>query len=340
MSRPLRVLHVIRSDGFAGVEGHVARLARTQDSQGLDVRVIGGDGRAMGRELAGTTVGWRPAVTVLDAWRAINDWHGHDILHAHMTAAELAATASVRTRSPLVATRHFASPRGASLAGKLAAPLIRRRVAVQIAISDYVAERVDGPSVVIHPGVPDRADATRPRERIVLVAQRLEPEKATEVAVRAFAASGLVASGWLLVVAGDGSQRVRLEGLAAELKASGQVHFLGRRSDLGELMTRAGLLLAPCEVEGFGLTVVEAMAAGLPVVAAGGGAHLETVGGVPDAALFEPGDALAAGRQLRRLADDRGLRESYGAELRARQRAVFTLDAQARATEEVYRGVL
>lgn len=340
MNGLLRVLHVIRSDGFAGVEGHVARLARTQATQGLDVRVIGGDEQSMGRELAGSQVAWRPAVTVADAFGAVDAWRGADILHAHMTAAELACALAMRARGPLVVTRHFASPRGASRGGRLVAPLIRRRLAVQIAISRYVADRIDGPSVVVHPGVPVRPDVLKPREQVVLVAQRLEPEKDTETAIRAFAVSGLATRGWRLLVAGDGSQRGRLEALAGTLVPGGQILFLGRRSDLAELMARAAILLAPCPLEGFGLTVVEAMAAGLPVVAAGAGAHLETVGQATRATLFDPQDVAAAAGQLVRLASDTGLRESFGAQLRALQRSGFTLDAQARATEDIYWGLM
>lgn len=334
----LRVLHVIRSDGFAGVEGHVARLASAQADRGLDVRVIGGDPTSMRRALD-DRVAWRPAVTTWDAFRAIDAWRGPDVLHAHMTAAELAAVLALRNSSPLVATRHFGGPRGASVAGRLAAPLIRRRLSAQIAISRYVAERIDGPSVVVYPGVPTLPEQpSSPRERIILVAQRLESEKRADDAILAFAESGLSRQGWRLTIAGEGSQRSALERLAADLLPPDSVRFLGHRSDVADLMTRAGILLAPCRVEGLGLTVVEAMAAGLPVVASDMGAHRETVGGVSDPALFT--DAAGAGALLRRLAADDEEREHYGERLRARQRAFFTLEEQALATEAVYRSVL
>ena len=79
------------------------------------------------------------------------------------------------------------------------------------------------------------------------------------------------------------------------------------------------------------------MARGLPVVAAGSGAHLETVGSVPGAALFEPGDADDAARLLRELADSQEERESYGARLQVVQRERFTVEQQARRTDAVYR---
>ena len=118
------------------------------------------------------------------------------------------------------------------------------------------------------------------------------------------------------------------------------VEFLGHRRDMWELMRAAGVLLAPRTDEAFGLSVVEAMARGLPVVAAGSGAHLETVGSAPGAALFEPGDADDAARLLRELADSQEERESYGARLQVVQRERFTVEQQARRTDAVYRELL
>jgi glycosyltransferase involved in cell wall biosynthesis len=209
-------------------------------------------------------------------------------------------------------------------------------------VSQYVADRVDGESTVVLSGVrpdPDRVPAAA-RERVVLVAQRLEREKETDVAIRGFAASGLRKHGWRLQVAGGGSLRIPLEALAAELGLTGSVEFLGQREDVWELMRRAGMLVAPRPDEAFGLSVVEAMARGLPVVAAGSGAHLETVGSVAEAALFRPGDAADAGRLLRALGSSEKERDAYGARLQTAQRERFTVAQQARRTEDVYRAVL
>lgn len=235
-------------------------------------------------------------------------------------------------------TRHFAGPRGTGAAGKAAALLIRPRLAAQIAISRYVAERIEGSSTVVYPGVSSQPLSRAPRHRIVLVAQRQEQEKDTEDAIRAFAASGLAGEGWQLQLAGDGAERPRLERATAALLPSEAFSFLGHRSDLPQLLTRSGILIAPCRIEGFGLTVLEAMAAGLPIVAAAAGAHLETVGSVADAALFS--DIDEAARLLRRLGTDDQERKSYGLALRDKQHSVFTLSAQAEATSAVYQRVL
>jgi glycosyltransferase involved in cell wall biosynthesis len=105
-------------------------------------------------------------------------------------------------------------------------------------------------------------------------------------------------------------------------------------------MRTAGVLLAPDEDEAFGLSVVEAMARGLPVVAAGSGAHLETVGSTPGAALFAPGDPGDAARLLRELALSEHARDEYGARLQAVQREHFTVEQQARRTDAAYQALL
>lgn len=337
----LRIVHAVRSDGFAGVERYIAVLAAEQARRGHRVTAIGGDQAAMGAAVAGSGVLCRAAVTTRAVARQLDAFRGADVLHVHMTAAEAAAVLAVRARHvPVVTTRHFAAARGRGPLGRAVTPLIRRRVGAQIAISAYVAAHIDGPCEVIRSGVPVVEPAPIERERTILLAQRLEPEKGGADAIRAFALSGLAAAGWSLLIAGDGSERGPLERLAGELGVSGGVRFLGQRRDVGDLMLRAGMLIAPCPIEGLGLTPLEAMAAGLPVVAAGAGGHVETVGQVAGAALFPPGDAASAADRLRRLAGDADLRHDYGERLRGVQRRLFTVARQADAVEDIYRRLL
>ena len=339
----MRILHAVRSDGFAGVESHVARLARAQQRLGHDVLVIGGAAARM-PGAAGPGVRLLPASTVREVLSAARPWVvGADVVHAHMTAAEIAcAAALVGERTPLVATCHFARERGSNPVFAAAAGAAARRIAAQIAISRYVAEKVAGPSVVVYPGVDSTASArpARERDRVVLLAQRLEPEKEGHVALRAFAASEIAGRGWRLDVAGDGAERGHLARLAADLGITQAIRFLGQRSDVPQLMQRAGILLAPCRVEGLGLTVLEAMAAALPVVAVASGGHLETVGRAHGAVLHPPGDASRAGELLARLADDADGRDAYGARLQCIQRDLFTPEHQAEQTQAVYGSVL
>jgi glycosyltransferase involved in cell wall biosynthesis len=338
----VRIVHAVRSDGFAGVESHVARLSRAQLARGDEVIVVGGHQSRM-RAAIGAGARTMPATTVMGVLGAVRRLApGADVVHAHMTAAEIAcATGLLGTRTPLVVTRHFARTRGSNPVSALVGAAAATQVRIQLAISQWVADNIAGDSVVIHPGV-DRFDATptsAEREPIVLLAQRLEAEKETDVAIRAFAESGLAAAGWRLEVAGDGRERERLEKLVGELGLSAATRFLGHRDDVTELMARSSVLLAPCRVEGLGLTVLEAMATALPVVCVGAGGHLETAGSVPRAAMHSPGDSHAAAGLLADLAADAARRDAYGADLQRAQRDGFTPEHQAAETADVYEGV-
>ncbi len=338
----MRITHLIRSDGWAGVERHVAALAHQQSIEGHDVVVIGGDQGRMADWLVDGSVQHRAAATVWEGIRALRG-RRPDVLHVHMTAAEVAAALSPSTYGvPIVTTRHFAGPRGSNRLSRTVAAVCARRLDRQIAVSDYVAGIVEGPSVVVHAGVEERADA-RPagdRERVVLVAQRLEAEKHTDDALRAFAGSRLADLDWRLEIAGAGSLDHELHRLAEDLGVAAAVDFLGHRADIIALMERAGLLLATRIDEAYGLSVVEAMSVGLPVVAAGAGGHLETLGPVEGAALYPPRDHAAASRLVRSLAQDPALRDAYGVALQASQRQRLTLSAQSAATTAVYQEAL
>lgn len=342
----MRIVHVVQSPAFAGVERHVIQLASAQADRGHQIRVIGGDPVQMRAE-GSALIGHRQAVTLAETLAAVR-WAldpRPDVVHAHMTVAEtVSAVVLLGTGIPLVTTRHFGRARGRHVLAARVTSLAARRISAQIAISRYVADRVEGRSVVIHPGVPTQPDAipAEHRAKSVLVVQRLEAEKSTDDALRIFAASDLADSGWRLEIAGAGSQLEMLRALAVDLGIEGSTVFLGHRTDVAELMRRSGFLIAPCVIEGLGLTVLEAMAAGLPVVAAAAGGHLETLDCLPGTVLYtgsRQGLADAAGA-LRRLANDEFLRDETASALQASQRSRFTLTRQAELTEAVYQGLL
>lgn len=343
MVSTLRIVHAVRSDSFAGVERYVSALAAGQARAGHQVSVIGGDPARMQAAWIGLPVDFDPAVTVADVVKALMRHRDTHILHAHMTAAELAsALARPAVRAPIVVTRHFARKRGSSWPSKLLGRALGRIVTAQISISQFVADRIDGPSTVIHLGTDTRPDPIPPAERdqSVLVAQRFEAEKRTDLSLRVWAESGLGERGWVLRLAGDGALRHDLERLSHDLGIAASCEFLGYQQDPAGLMARSAVFLAPCPNEGFGLSVVEAMACATPVVAAREGAHAETVGASREAVLYGAEDIGSGGRALSALAEDAYGRATYGADLHRIQELKFSTNVMVGRTLDVYRTVV
>jgi glycosyltransferase involved in cell wall biosynthesis len=131
-----------------------------------------------------------------------------------------------------------------------------------------------------------------------------------------------------------------LERLASELSITGSCRFLGAVEEVEPMLARASILLATGPDEAFGLSVVEAMAAALPVVATRSGGHLENVGACPDAVLFRPRDWREAGRSLRDLAADAAHRDDYGRRLLALQRERFSAERQVNDTLALYQALV
>lgn len=371
----LDITHVVLTHRFAGIERHVTSSAAAMVADGHRVRIVClrhevmAAGFASGHADAGVELvaaaNWRRA-----AWSVARIRHT-DVVHAHTTGSLVAAALGLVGRStPLVVTRHFASQRwsGSDGQGHRIARLrnpppdglatgpvraaaqrwvdgrVRQQVAVShtVAITPAVAGGIGEGAEVIHSGVmaPTHRARAAQRSNTVLVLQRLETVKATDVALLAWAASGLRDNNWVLDVVGGGSLLDDLADMAQRLGISDSVEFHGHVDNVTPFVQRAALLLAPAPDEPFGLSVVEAMAAGLPVVAAAGGGHLETLGSVDGAALFQPGDTAGAATQLDRLGPDVSARQELADAQFTVQQESFDLRRQATAMEMLYRGVV
>jgi glycosyltransferase involved in cell wall biosynthesis len=330
----VRVVQVVATDAFAGVERYVAQTAAELARRGCEVVVLGGEQQAMTATLNGQSE-WRPAAGPASTLAALAKVGRVDVVNAHLTYAEAAATLTrSRHHGAVVSTRHLLAERGHGRAGHLIRQLVEPRLDAEVRVSSAVTPTPGiAVSVVIPNGVEPRPAAYRSSARTILMVQRLEPEKSTDVGLKAWQSSGLAGRGWSLAIAGDGSERRRLEASAA---GDPSVTFLGHVADVSALWPRTAMLLAPTGREAFGLAVLEAMAVGVPVVAARAGGHIDTVGSVPDAALFAPGDVSAAADLLQELAcaDDR--RGRLGAAGREVQQQRFSLDRQVDALLEVY----
>ncbi len=333
-----RITHVVGTPHFSGLERYAIEVGTAQAARGHHVDVIGGAPSAMQTLLGGTGVRWFPGGNTAELMRSLLRTGRRDIVHSHITKADYCASATTPvTRAALVATRHITAPRGWTRAARVLAPIIRRRLSLELAVSswtnDQLSPRAD---VVLLNGVRPATPQGPTTDRVVVMAHRLAPEKDTTTGLRAWARSGLADSGWELHIAGNGDEREALEAEAERLGVRDSVRFLGFVEDVDALFRRSRLLLAPAPTEPCGLSILEAMAMGLPVVASASGGNLETVGSLPDAALFPPADADAAAAQLRRLAADDDARDAYGRALLELHRERFTLDGHVDRLMDLY----
>ncbi|HEX6433316.1 MAG TPA: glycosyltransferase, partial [Gemmatimonadales bacterium] len=167
---------------------------------------------------------------------------------------------------------------------------------------------------------------------------RYEPQKDHTTLLHAL--GGLQNEAWELDLIGDGPLRLQTEALADSLGVRNRIHFLGQRKDVAQLLARAQISLLVSNWEGFPLSILESMRAGLPVVASNVGGVAESVQDdatgylVPQAGVDQLRDRI--GRLLR----DPELRARLGTAGRRRFEQHFTLDEMVRKTLTVYQDVL
>jgi len=177
-------------------------------------------------------------------------------------------------------------------------------------------------------------------EVVVGTVGRLKPGNGVAVLIRALgelAGQGRSVRG---LVVGAGEQEAVLRGLVQELGLGRRVALRGFGADLPALLGTMDLFVLPRTVQGQSAALLEAMARGLPVVVAAGGANDEVVWDGENGVLFPPDDPRALAFTLGTLLDDADARERLGVAARERVVAHHGSEAMVRRTVELYRGVL
>jgi glycosyltransferase involved in cell wall biosynthesis len=184
--------------------------------------------------------------------------------------------------------------------------------------------------------VVDRAALGLPDGPLVLAVGRLEAVKGHRVLLDAWPIVSRAVPDASLVLLGEGVRRGALESQARRLGVSSRVRFLGFRGPALPYVAACAVFVQPSLSEGMPNSVLEAMAAGKPIVAS-------RVGGIPEmlvdgenGLLVPPGDTAALAMGLTRLLEDPPFRERLGAAARARAERDFSLAALRAATERIY----
>jgi glycosyltransferase involved in cell wall biosynthesis len=265
-----------------------------------------------------------------------------DILHTHTAKAgavgRIAAAIAGRARPRVIVhTFHghvlrgyFSAPKTA-LFGQLERNLARMSdalIAVSPQVRDDLVKLGVAPAekiTVVRLGLDleartrsSPADRAELRDRLGLAADRflvgwlgrMTEIKRTDLLLRAFARLRETHQADLLLV-GDGPLRRELEALAGDLGISDSCHFIGYRDDVGPVFAAVDAVALTSANEGTPVTLIEALAAGRPVVSTDVGGVRDVVG--PETGFLVPaGDFAAVAESLRRLADDPALRQTLG----------------------------
>jgi glycosyltransferase involved in cell wall biosynthesis len=185
-----------------------------------------------------------------------------------------------------------------------------------------------------------------PETVLVGMVGNFSPVKGHEVFLQA--ATGLIRHGknvqfWVVggetFDANQGRERA-LKAMAAALKLEAHVRFLGRRDDMPAIMDALDILAAPSYAEACSRAILEAMAAGTPVIATRVGGNPELVEDGATGILVPAGNPEVLGNAIQSLVRDTGRRRQLGQAGRARAAAMFTIERQVKQTQAVYDALL
>jgi glycosyltransferase involved in cell wall biosynthesis len=364
----VRIAYIVtRADPIGGVQIHIKDLAAAAQARGHVATVLtGGTGpfidalRAQGtpavvlRHLRVPIGPVRDLLALREIHGVVKDLHP-DLLAVHSAKAGVLGRLVGRWLGiPVVLTAHgwtftpgFPPVQAAAyrhierLVGPLASKII--------AVSEFdrrlgLEERIvaEDRIVTVHNGMPDiapglAADPSRTPPRLIMVA-RLGAQKDHASLLRAL--EGLKHREWELDLIGDGPLMGEMQSLAATLGLGARVRFLGQRMDVDQLMAQAQASLLVTNWEGFPLSIIESMRAGLPVVASSVGGVDEAIRDGETGYLVPRGDVERLRDRIDRLLSDPALRVRMGICGRARYQQQFTLDRTVTKTLAVYSEVL
>jgi glycosyltransferase involved in cell wall biosynthesis len=364
----VRIAYIVtRSDPIGGAQVHVRDLTRAMRDHGHEAVVIaGGTGpfttalQAQGvptvilRHLVAPIAPLKDARALHEIRAALRKLRP-DLLSTHSSKAGILGRVVARSLGvPVVFTAHgwAFTPGIPTLQAalyrrieRIAAPLANRIITVsnfdrELALAVGIGS--DRQVITVHNGMPDvnsdlRADPGRHPVRLVMVA-RFEPQKDHPTLLKALA--GLRELQWELDLIGDGPLLPEMQRLCGELAISQQVRFWGQRMDVDARLADAQICLLISNWEGFPRSILEAMRAGLPVIASKVGGSSESVVDGETGFLAARGDVELLRTRLERLLTDAELRRRLGAAGRERYEQHFTLGHTVAKTLAVYQQIL
>lgn len=176
-----------------------------------------------------------------------------------------------------------------------------------------------------------------PSRRLIVHVARHHPVKDQPTLLRGFALAARELPGVDLLMVGDGPLRDELVSMARSLGVADRVHFLGIRQDIPDVLAAADVFALTSVSEAASLTLLEAMATGLPAVVTNVGGNPDLVRDGVDGLLFPRGDAAACATAFRRLLTEPGLANRLGSNARQRVHERYRLERTIGRYYDLYR---
>ncbi len=331
--RPTRILFLMVGLGLGGAERVVAEIAKALDPRRFSVEVYslkgpGPVGEAMTRAGIRVTAprGWRRMGSLCSLWRRIvrGDF---DVVHSHLIWANIAAVLMAK-RVPVIWHEHDTQEWmrwGHRFLYRLFIGRSDHVVTVSCAVGDWIRAAYPGlgrrvsvipnllPADCRVPKAPEPFGETEKRGlKIGFVGRLEEPKKGLAVLLEAMTRVIRIHPNAICQIIGDGPARNWLLDRRKLLGLERAVEFLGAKTEMAAFYQTWDIFVLPSLWEGFGLVLLEAMAAGLPIVAS-------RVGGVPEIVrdgqtgiLVPPGDPDRLAHELCRLVENPGERQAMG----------------------------
>jgi len=366
VTRRLRVLQITHDLGVGGLPRVVETLCRTLDPTRFDVSVLCLNKEG---ELADILRADGYTVRLLAQPRRKPDYlsslrlvrflraHPQDLLHSHNTQPlfDAGMAASLKRRVALIHTDHARSFPD-KLRYMVVEHLLSWRAHRVVGVSQHTTENLNRfewiplRKLVTIPNGIDGKPFERPFDRArvrkslgvsdgafqLIFASRLEAQKDVPTLLRAVQLLAPKLPQLHLVIAGQGSARSALEALTADLGLADRVTFAGVRLDIADVLRASDAFVLASTWEGLPMVILEALAAGCPIVST-------AVGGVPSAVradesgiLVPPSDPAALAGGIERVANDHALRERLAETGKRVFADRFSAEAMTRSYEALY----
>lgn len=362
----MRVVHVIKGKGIAGAERHLLDLLPGLQARGVDASVIllvepdgSGDSLAAafaerGVAVRRLTIARHVAPGLIGKLRYEFQQLKPHVVHTHLFHADIyGIPAAAWARVPaIITTRHNLDERREELPLRLTHAALWRMVSGGIAISEAVramciaVEKAPADRLtVIYHGLPKRDPAhdTQPERRrarqvlrdvhgvpqdapVLGILSRLIPIKGVDTAISAFAQVADEFPQAHLIIAGEGEQRELLEFQVKRANLAHRVHFAGWQVNPAHALAAFDIFLQTSRREGFGISLIEAMAQALPVIGTSAGAIPEVVVHGETGIIVPVDDVPALADAMRLLLADKPLRMHLGLVGQDRQETLFSVD--------------